>query len=89
MLKNKVANIIGGAEEIILDTFKITTIGNERINVRNYKLIEEYTDSLINLVVRNGNLKIYGKGLEVKSISDSELNIEGKMEKIEYPGGKK
>ena len=89
MLKNKVANIIGGAEEIILDTFKITTIGNERINVRNYKLIEEYTDSLINLVVRNGNLKIYGKGLEVKSISDSELNIEGKMEKIEFPGGKK
>ena len=89
MLKNKVAKIIGGAEEIILDTFKITTIGNERINVRNYKLIEEYTDSLINLVVRNGNLKIYGKGLEVKSISDSELNIEGKMEKIEFPGGKK
>lgn len=89
MLKNKVANIIGGAEEIILDTFKITTIGNGRINVRNYRLIEEYTDNLISLVVRNGNLKIYGKGLEIKSISDSELNIEGRMEKIEFTGGEK
>ncbi len=89
MIKNKVANIIGGAEEIILDTFKITTIGNERINVRNYKLIEEYKESLINLVVKKGNLKIYGKGLEIKNISDSELNIEGKMDKIEFVGGEK
>ena len=89
MLKNKVASMIGGAEEIILDTFKITTIGNERINVRNYKIIEEYTENLINLVVKKGNIKIYGKGLEIKNISDSELNIEGKMDKIEFTGGGK
>jgi len=89
MLKNKVANMIGGAEEIILDTFKITTIGNERINVRNYKLIEEYTDSLITLAVTKGNIKIYGKGLEIKNISDSELNIEGRMDEIKFTGGGK
>ncbi len=89
MIKNKMANIISGAEEIILDTFKITTIGNERINVRNYKLIEEYTDSLINLAVKNGNLRIYGKELEIKNISDSELNIEGRMDEIKFTGGGK
>ncbi len=87
MIKNKMANIISGAEEIILDTFKITTIGNERINVRNYKLIEEYTDRLITLAVKNGNLRIYGKGLEIKNISDSELNIEGRMDEIKFTGG--
>ncbi|MBO5136072.1 MAG: sporulation protein YqfC [Clostridia bacterium] len=89
MIKNKMANIISGAEEIILDTFKITTIGNERINVRNYKLIEEYTDSLITLAVKNGNLRIYGKELEIKNISDSELNIEGRMDEIKFTGGGK
>ncbi len=89
MIKNKMANIISGAEEIILDTFKITTIGNERINVRNYKLIEEYTDSLITLAVTKGNIKIYGKGLEIKNISDSELNIEGRMDEIKFTGGGK
>lgn len=89
MIKNKMANIISGAEEIILDTFKITTIGNERINVRNYKLIEEYTDSLITLAVTKGNIKIYGKGLEIKNISDSELNIEGRMDEIKFTGGVK
>ena len=89
MIKNKMANIISGAEEIILDTFKITTIGNERINVRNYKLIEEYTDSLITLAVTKGNIKIYGKRLEIKNISDSELNIEGRMDEIKFTGGGK
>ncbi|MBO5505394.1 MAG: sporulation protein YqfC [Clostridia bacterium] len=89
MIKNKMANIISGAEEIILDTFKITTIGNERINVRNYKLIEEYTDSLITLAVTKGNIKICGKGLEIKNISDSELNIEGRMDEIKFTGGGK
>ena len=46
--------------------------------------ILEYTEQLIRINVRSGQIRITGKSLEINYYTTTDMKITGKVEKIEY-----
>ena len=49
-----------------------------------YRGILEYTEQLIRINVRSGQIRITGKSLEINYYTTTDMKITGKVEKIEY-----
>mgnify|MGYP002545231330 CR=1 FL=1 len=54
------------------------------VNIENYRGILEYTEQLIRINVRSGQIRITGKSLEINYYTTTDMKITGKVEKIEY-----
>jgi len=76
-VKERLASHIGIDRDIILNLSHIELIGNREIFIENYKGIIEYTDTLIRVNTNPGPLKIEGKMLEIKNVSQEMLHIAG------------
>ena len=69
--------------DIALDLPKITIIGDLKVDIQNHKGIIEYTSNLIRINSKIGVIKIIGEKLEIKNILSEEINVNGKVEKLE------
>ena len=58
--------------------------GNREISIENYKGIIEYENDLLRVNTSVFIIKIEGKNLEIKNISDDELVVNGTVKNIEY-----
>ena len=58
--------------------------GHYEVNIENYRGILEYTEQLIRINVRSGQIRITGKSLEINYYTTTDMKITGKVEKIEY-----
>jgi len=80
--RESIAELLEFPKDIMLDTSKITMIGNLQILVENHKGIIEYTDKKMRINTRFGMLEIEGEKLHLKSISADEITINGKIVKL-------
>ena len=71
-LREKVADALDLNKEIILDMPKITFIGSLEVTVENYKGIIEYTDLVIRISTPSHILRLTGKCLEIKTITQAD-----------------
>ena len=62
----------------------LTLTGHYEVNIENYRGILEYTEQLIRINVRSGQIRITGKSLEINYYTTTDMKITGKVEKIEY-----
>ena len=62
----------------------LTLTGHYEVNIENYRGILEYTEQLIRINVRSGQIRITGKSLEINYYATTDMKITGKVEKIEY-----
>ena len=83
-LREHVANSFESSKEILLDVPRLVFIGNKEITVENYRGIIEYTDTLLVLETNPHQLKIEGRNLEVKTITQEMLYIKGVFYKVEF-----
>lgn len=62
----------------------LTITGTDELCVENYRGITEYTDQIIRLQTRCGQIKIGGRKLEVIYYTNDEMMIHGHIRTIEY-----
>ena len=58
--------------------------GTNDLCVENYRGMTEYTDQIIRLQSKSGQIKITGKKLEVIYYTNDEMKIHGHIRTIEY-----
>ena len=58
--------------------------GTDELCVENYRGMTEYTDQIIRLQSKSGQIKITGKKLEVIYYTNDEMKIHGHIRTIEY-----
>lgn len=75
--REKIADSIDISKEILLNTSKITAIGNREITVENYRGIIEYTPQKIKLISNPTHIEICGHNLEIKTMTKDFLYITG------------
>ena len=68
-------------KDVVLGVPILTLTGHY---VENYRGILEYTEQLIRINVRSGQIRITGKSLEINYYTTTDMKITGKVEKIEY-----
>lgn len=62
----------------------LTITGAEELCIENYRGLTEYTDQMIRLQSRCGQIRITGKKLEVTCYTNDEMKIRGHIRTIEY-----
>ena len=71
-------------KDVVLGVPILTLTGHYEVNIENYRGILEYTEQLIRINVRSGQIRITGKSLEINYYTTTDMKITGKVEKIEY-----
>ena len=61
--------------------------GYNELYVENYRGILEYTDELIRVQTKIGQLHVVGKGLQIEFYSNDEMKIIGKLEFLKFQQG--
>lgn len=83
-LKSNISGALDLPKEIILDIPLITILGNEQIDIENFKGILEYSEEKVRLNTSIGILKIEGKDIYIKEMSCEKVLVIGKLHKIEF-----
>lgn len=71
-------------KDVVLGVPILTLTGHYEMNIEDYRGILEYTEQLIRINVRSGQIRITGKSLEINYYTTTDMKITGKVEKIEY-----
>lgn len=83
-LKNRVADAVNMPKDVVLKVPIVTVIGQIEMCIENYRGITEYTESLIRVQTKIGQIKIHGKHLQIEYYTNDEMKITGKILSIEY-----
>lgn len=82
--KEKAAEMSGVPKDVAMGLPILTIAGTNDLCVENYRGMTEYTDQIIRLQSKSGQIKITGKKLEVIYYTNDEMKIHGHIRTIEY-----
>ena len=82
--KSRFADASGMPKDVMLGMPILTVTGQSELNLENYRGILEYTDILIRIQTKIGQIKVCGKGLKVEYYTNDEMKVIGKITSIEY-----
>ena len=82
--KVKAAEMSGVPKDVAMGLPILTITGTNDLCVENYRGMTEYTDQIIRLQSKSGQIKITGKKLEVIYYTNDEMKIHGHIRTIEY-----
>ena len=80
----RMADVANLPKDVVLGVPILTLTGHYEVNIENDRGILEYTEQLIRINVRSGQIRITGKSLEINYYTTTDMKITGKVEKIEY-----
>lgn len=82
--KSRFADASGMPKDVVLGMPILTVTGQSELNLENYRGILEYTDILIRIQTKIGQIKVSGKGLKVEYYTNDEMKVIGKITAVEY-----
>ena len=83
-LKYRMAEATSMPKDVVLGVPIVTILGEFEINIENYRGMIEYTENLIRVKVKDGQIRITGQRLQIAYYTNDEMLITGRIEKIEY-----
>jgi sporulation protein YqfC len=69
-------------EDVMMDLPRITMIGQVHIYIENHYGVLQFSDEVVRLKLRHGQLLIKGKSFVLKIILRDELLLEGKIDQV-------
>lgn len=86
-LRNRVSDAMNIPKDVILGVPLIRMVGREEFYIENYRGILEYTDTLIRIQTKIGQIKLSGKHLEILYYTNDEMKVAGLIDQVEYRQG--
>lgn len=82
--RNKMAEASELPKDVVLGQPILTVLGYMELNIENYRGIIEYTDCLIRLQTKAGQVRVKGKALHIEYYTNDDMRVTGQIESIEY-----
>lgn len=82
--RENVADFFELPKDLLFNLPRLTLIGNIQFYLENYGGIIEYSEELLRLKIRGGEIIIRGKNLSIKNFFGKEIFVEGEIKSIEY-----
>lgn len=82
--REKVADSFEVSKDVILDVPKIELLGNYEAVIENHKGIVEYTPDRIVLEANPRRIRISGRNMEIKSVTQEMLFVAGTIDGIGF-----
>ncbi len=83
----KVAAFFELPSEVLLNLPRLILTGDQRLLVENHQGVLVYTGAEIWLKTSVGLLKVMGEGLEIKLITQDQVNIDGRIRTVAWGEG--
>ena len=83
-LRQRMANVSELPKDVVLGMPVLTMMGQLEMSIENYRGIIEYTDSLVRIQTKIGQIRVVGKRLQVDYYTNDDMKITGRIESIEY-----
>ena len=78
----------GSPKDVIQNASVITILGRNELCIENYRGIIEYTDTLIRVQTRAGQIRIQGKRLRIQYYTNDEMKVSGTLSSLEFTEGR-
>lgn len=82
--KNRIAEVSELPKDVVMGQPVVTVLGRTEMNIENYRGIIEYTDVIIRIQTKIGQIRITGKNLRVDYYTNDDMKLTGQIEAIEY-----
>ncbi len=86
-LKAFVSEAANIPKDVILGVPLMRMVGQEEFYIENYRGILEYTDTLIRIQTKIGQIQLVGEKLEVIYYTNEEMKVVGLIERLELHQG--
>jgi len=86
-IQTSVGEVLDFPPDVVGEGPKITIVGRREIMVENYISIINFSEEEIRIETAEGDIYFRGKGLMLKVILSSELQIEGELVSFAFGGG--
>ena len=84
LLKKKIVEVSGVPSEVIFGVPIVTITGCHEIMISNYRGVLEYTDNMIRIQTKTGQIKVNGRKISMDYYRNDEMKISGMILSIEY-----
>ena len=71
-------------KDVVMGIPMLTMMGQMELNIENYRGIIEYTDLLVRIQTKDGQIKVTGSHLKVDYYTNDEMKVTGYITAIEY-----
>ena len=75
-------------KDVIQNASVITILGRNELCIENYRGIIEYTDTLIRVQTRAGQIRIQGKRLRIQFYTNVVMKVTGALSSLEFTEGR-
>lgn len=76
-IREKLASAASMPKDVVLGASVVTMLGRNEVSIENYRGIIEYTDTLIRVQTKSGQIRLTGKRLQVEYYTNYEMKITG------------
>lgn len=83
-LKHRIAEASGLPKDVLLGQPILTVLGCMEVGIENYRGIIEYTDTLVRVQTKAGQIRIAGKSLHIEYYTNDDMKVTGHIISIEY-----
>lgn len=84
ILKNRVSDAVSIPKDVMLGVPLFRMVGREEFYIENYRGILEYTDTLIRIQTKIGQVHLTGQRLEIVYYTNDEMKVVGRIDKLEW-----
>lgn len=88
-LAERFAEAASMPRDVVMGESVITITGRNEICIENYRGILEYTDLLIRVQTKSGQIRLSGKNLQIEYYTNDEMKITGRIVQLEFTDGRK
>lgn len=78
------ADAVNMPKDVVLGVPIVTITGQVELCIENYRGIIEYTDVLIRIKTKIGQIKVIGKHLQIEYYTNDEMKVTGRILSVEY-----
>ena len=83
-LRERVTDELDIPKEITQNLSHLSILGEKELFVENYKGVMEYTPDTVRVRTHGRTLRVTGRELEIRTITDDDLQVVGVINTIEY-----
>ncbi len=70
--------------DVVMGLPVLYVLGQSELHLENYRGILEYTEEMVRILIKGGQIKVTGQRLQVVYYTNDEMKISGQIKAIEY-----
>ena len=76
-------------KDVVMGATVVTVLGDFEVCIGNYRGITEYTEELVRVQTKGGQIRLTGRQLQVEYYTNDEMKVTGKILTLEFINGRK